>query len=91
MKIAAGVSWNVVGRVILMDLVVCGIYFFFSSRRRHTRYGTVTGVQTCALPIYTGFRSGSNHFEEEMKVCCICLMDRNRLRKATKRDRKSVV
>ena len=25
--------------------------FFFSSRRRHTRYGTVTGVQTCALPI----------------------------------------
>ena len=28
-------------------------FFFFSSRRRHTRYGTVTGVQTCALPIYT--------------------------------------
>ena len=27
------------------------VYFFFSSRRRHTRYGTVTGVQTCALPI----------------------------------------
>ena len=27
-------------------------FFFFSSRRRHTRYGTVTGVQTCALPIY---------------------------------------
>ena len=26
-------------------------FFFFSSRRRHTRYGTVTGVQTCALPI----------------------------------------
>src|SRR3712207_2452598 len=25
-------------------------YFFFSSRRRHTRFG-VTGVQTCALPI----------------------------------------
>src|ERR1044071_8738980 len=26
--------------------------FFFSSRRRHTRYPLVTGVQTCALPIY---------------------------------------
>ena len=25
--------------------------FFFSSRRRHTRYEFVTGVQTCALPI----------------------------------------
>src|SRR3546814_10380818 len=27
-------------------------YFFFSSRRRHTRCALVTGVQTCALPIY---------------------------------------
>src|ERR1043166_9989067 len=25
--------------------------FFFSSRRRHTRFRNVTGVQTCALPI----------------------------------------
>src|SRR3546814_6251527 len=31
-------------------LVVC--CFFFSSRRRHTRCALVTGVQTCALPIY---------------------------------------
>ena len=29
--------------------------FFFSSRRRHTRYISVTGVQTCALPIYAPF------------------------------------
>src|SRR3546814_19920164 len=29
-------------------------YFFFSSRRRHTRCALVTGVQTCALPICTG-------------------------------------
>src|SRR3546814_5484282 len=29
------------------------ILFFFSSRRRHTRCALVTGVQTCALPIYT--------------------------------------
>src|SRR3546814_207273 len=28
------------------------LFFFFSSRRRHTRCALVTGVQTCALPIY---------------------------------------
>src|SRR3546814_2513705 len=31
--------------------VVC---LFLSSRRRHTRCALVTGVQTCALPIYGG-------------------------------------
>src|SRR3546814_10550380 len=30
----------------------CFVLFFFSSRRRHTRCALVTGVQTCALPIY---------------------------------------
>src|SRR6188472_42986 len=30
------------------------LFFFFSSRRRHTRCETVTGVQTCALPICGG-------------------------------------
>src|SRR3546814_6778912 len=30
-------------------------FVFFSSRRRHTRCALVTGVQTCALPIYLGF------------------------------------
>src|SRR3546814_1139765 len=33
-------------------ICVCRIGFFFSSRRRHTRCALVTGVQTCALPIY---------------------------------------
>ena len=36
------------------DAVKCFLgclFFFFSSRRRHTRYISVTGVQTCALPI----------------------------------------
>src|SRR3546814_7453521 len=28
------------------------VFFFFSSRRRHTRCALVTGVQTCALPIW---------------------------------------
>src|SRR3546814_1908376 len=39
--------------------VLCGyllswslFFFFFSSRRRHTRCALVTGVQTCALPIF---------------------------------------
>src|SRR3546814_9737470 len=27
--------------------------FFFSGRRRHTRCALVTGVQTCALPIFS--------------------------------------
>src|SRR3546814_21057223 len=30
------------------------LFFFFSSRRRHTRCALVTGVQTCALPISAG-------------------------------------
>src|SRR3546814_7771592 len=28
------------------------IIFFITSRRRHTRFALVTGVQTCALPIW---------------------------------------
>src|SRR3546814_1818029 len=42
-------------RVAAMEAV-----YFFSSRRRHTRCALVTGVQTCALPIWVkGFRSTS--------------------------------
>src|SRR3546814_4188313 len=47
--------------VLLVSLFV---FFFFSSRRRHTRCALVTGVQTCALPIslvliaFTLFRPG---------------------------------
>src|SRR3546814_2540108 len=35
----------------LFDHVFAFLFFFFSSRRRHTRCALVTGVQTCALPI----------------------------------------
>src|SRR3546814_3804771 len=35
---------------VVVELCCC--CFFFSSRRRHTRCALVTGVQTCALPIY---------------------------------------
>src|SRR3546814_7790920 len=31
-------------------------YFFFSRRRRHTSCALVTGVQTCALPIFQDAR-----------------------------------
>src|SRR3546814_2822131 len=33
------------------------IFFFFSGRRRHTRCALVTGVQTCALPIFVRARN----------------------------------
>src|SRR3546814_4766282 len=34
----------------LYIVFIC-VFFFFASRRRHTRCALVTGVQTCALPI----------------------------------------
>src|SRR3546814_3214232 len=34
------------------DFALCCFIFFVSSRRRHTRGALVTGVQTCALPIF---------------------------------------
>src|SRR3546814_1386332 len=37
---------------IYFTFLLCIFCFFFSSRRRHTRCALVTGVQTCALPIY---------------------------------------
>src|SRR3546814_11678947 len=38
-------------------LFICNLYFFFSSRRRHTSFALVTGVQTCALPILEAVRA----------------------------------
>src|SRR3546814_17273651 len=46
-------------------------FFFFSSTSRHTRCALVTGVQTCALPIYAvkyarrdGMRQGNFLFKD---------------------------
>src|SRR3546814_3112495 len=36
-------------------------FFFFSSRRRHTRCALVTGVQTCALPISEAVKGFAGH------------------------------
>src|SRR3546814_9207989 len=41
---------RIISRIIMIVL------FFFSSRRRHTRCALVTGVQTCALPIWCLYR-----------------------------------
>src|SRR3546814_18005737 len=58
------------------------VFFFFSSRRRHTSCALVTGVQTCALPIFdangeftlntadnqgvSGFAGGNPDLDEEV-------------------------
>src|SRR3546814_9281848 len=43
-------------------MLVVVLFFFFSSRRRHTRCALVTGVQTCALPIYSGSARAAGGF-----------------------------
>src|SRR6187402_3678043 len=57
-----------------MLIIVVWRFFFFSSRRRHTRWLAVTGVQTCALPICTrlgaaaqavGIAQGATDFANE--------------------------
>src|SRR5881409_4315411 len=49
--------------------VVDVLFFFFSSRRRHTRCETVTGVQTCALPISPRRRRGrESRWERDAEI-----------------------
>ena len=43
-------------------------FFFFSSRRRHTRYISVTGVQTCALPIYQSAAWSQRPFHQNVPL-----------------------
>src|SRR3546814_8687556 len=47
-----------------MCLVLLFCFFFFSSRRRHTRCALVTGVQTCALPILLHYSQRDGHETE---------------------------
>src|SRR3546814_17836489 len=57
------------------------LFFFFSSRRRHTRCALVTGVQTCALPISEyGYRmifelvdTHNDHVERELRAAIAAL------------------
>src|SRR3546814_2508045 len=48
--ISGDMTWMHYSSVDEVDSV--SVVCFFSSRRRHTRCALVTGVQTCALPIY---------------------------------------
>src|SRR3546814_6293371 len=43
---------------------LCLYCFFFSSRRRHTRCALVTGVQTCALPIFPSRHNTSSRHNQ---------------------------
>src|SRR3546814_5154633 len=43
-------------------------FFFFSSRRRHTRCALVTGVQTCALPIWDRALHDGGHAQDTRDV-----------------------
>src|SRR3546814_2706352 len=45
------------------------VFFFFSSRRRHTRCALVTGVQTCALPICFVFIPRAHDVHAIDKMC----------------------
>src|SRR3546814_4240561 len=47
------------------------VCYCVSGRRRHTRCALVTGVQTCALPIYTGHCHAllATQFERQRGAC----------------------
>src|SRR3546814_8420484 len=56
-------------------LVLCdSLCFFFSSRRRHTRCALVTGVQTCALPIFMGAGIAIMHYVGMSALRANCLV-----------------
>src|SRR3546814_7061419 len=52
---------------LMSSAVICCLcsFFFFSSRRRHTRCALVTGVQTCALPIWAGLADRFAGFSQD--------------------------
>src|SRR3546814_10714343 len=51
--IVGSVVWYVISVLFSVSLFCLCVVFFFSSRRRHTRCALVTGVQTCALPLWS--------------------------------------
>src|SRR2546430_8064593 len=56
------VSGNMSGCVLCMYCCVLFVFFFFFQAEDGIRYLTVTGVQTCALPILRSARFGSWHW-----------------------------
>src|SRR3546814_8631292 len=77
------VSTMLVLCVLLFAIIICSfvfclyLFFFFSSRRRHTRCALVTGVQTCALPIFGTHTDSSSGLESTM-ISSIRLTERKR-------------
>src|SRR3546814_4004938 len=54
------------------------VFFFFSSRRRHTICALVTGVQTCALPIYSGYHSAWSHLRAIASILAAACIQKER-------------
>src|SRR3546814_15597262 len=52
----------------MVNVVYFMCIFFFSSRRRHTMCALVTGVQTCALPIYNVFEGYGSSFNVDASI-----------------------
>src|SRR3546814_3777840 len=68
---------------------VCVCIFFFSSRRRHTSCALVTGVQTCALPIFCFFTAERDVTRVAVLSCvAACLCPRS-LARPTRRGRRA--
>src|SRR3546814_633381 len=53
------------------------VIFFFLSRRRHTRCALVTGVQTCALPIYAPHEFGEDQTLMRVGYARVSTSDQN--------------
>src|SRR3546814_2744952 len=58
-------------------MLLCLGVFFLSRRRRHTRCALVTGVQTCALPIFDTLvvdwilRDNRRSHANSPRICCL--------------------
>src|SRR3546814_10113352 len=67
-------------RLLFRGLLGCLVFlscflsflFFFSSRRRHTRCALVTGVQTCALPIYRDLLEQLRATDDAEEMAALC-------------------
>src|SRR3546814_2124471 len=70
----------------MLCLLCVRLFFFFSSRRRHTRCALVTGVQTCALPISA--RQAAREQEEKRRQEQIDLSERKRVAEQQAREAK---